>query len=88
MNMGYQVGGATTVTLTPLLADRFGWTTAFAVAAGVCVLGAFAWLLVSPTRGLSQGSVATRLNSSTLPVVPGQGLVSRTAQSGDADAVA
>jgi ACS family glucarate transporter-like MFS transporter len=55
VNMGYQIGGAITVALTPLLADRFGWTTAFVIAAGMCGLGALAWVMVSPARTLFDG---------------------------------
>ncbi len=50
MNMGNQVGGAITATLTPWIAARFGWTTSFLVAAGLCVVGAASWLVVDPTR--------------------------------------
>lgn len=52
MNMGCQVGGAITASLTPWIAVHFGWTTAFMVAAVLAVLGALAWLLVDPTRPL------------------------------------
>ncbi|MGA9543984.1 MAG: MFS transporter [Candidatus Sulfotelmatobacter sp.] len=50
MNMGNQIGGAITATLTPWIAARFGWTTSFLVAAGLCVVGAASWLVVDPTR--------------------------------------
>lgn len=52
MNMGNQLGGALTASLTPAIASRFGWTTSFCVAAGLSVLGAAAWLLVDPERAL------------------------------------
>lgn len=52
MNMGNQIGGAITASLTPLIASRFGWNTSFGVAAALCVLGAAAWLLVDSRRGL------------------------------------
>ncbi|MGA8500196.1 MAG: MFS transporter [Candidatus Sulfotelmatobacter sp.] len=52
MNMGNQIGGAITATLTPWIAGRFGWTTSFLVAAGLCVVGALSWLVVDPTRRL------------------------------------
>lgn len=48
MNMANQIGGMITVSLTPFLADRFGWHTGFHIAAAVAMLGAFAWLLVNP----------------------------------------
>lgn len=53
MNMGNQIGGALTASLTPYIAARFGWTASFLVAAGLCVLGSLAWLAVNPERRLS-----------------------------------
>jgi ACS family glucarate transporter-like MFS transporter len=53
MNMGAQLGGALTASLTPAIAGRFGWTASFLVAAALCALGAMAWLLVDPARTLS-----------------------------------
>jgi len=52
MNMGNQVGAALTASLTPWIAARFGWTTSFLVAAGLCVVGAVSWLVVDPSRQL------------------------------------
>ena len=52
MNMGNQIGAALTASLTPWIAARFGWTTSFLVAAGLCVVGALSWLVVDPTRQL------------------------------------
>ncbi len=53
MNMANQIGGMITVSLTPFLADRFGWNTGFHVAAAIAGLGAIAWLLVNPRVTLS-----------------------------------
>jgi MFS transporter, ACS family, glucarate transporter len=53
MNMGGQIGGAVTAQLTPWIAQRFGWTASFLVAAGLCVFGAGMWLLVDPRRSLA-----------------------------------
>jgi ACS family glucarate transporter-like MFS transporter len=50
MNMGGQIGGAITASLTPALASHFGWTTPFMVAAGLTAAGALAWLPVKPDR--------------------------------------
>ena len=50
MNMGAQAGGALTASLTPWIAARYGWTASFLVAAALCGIGAFAWLLVDPDR--------------------------------------
>jgi ACS family glucarate transporter-like MFS transporter len=52
MNMGNQLGAALTASLTPWIAARFGWTTSFLVAAGLCVVGAASWLVVDPSRQL------------------------------------
>jgi len=59
MNMGAQVGGAVTASLSPAIAARFGWTASFLVAAGLCLLGAAAWLMVDPTRTLMPRNPAT-----------------------------
>ena len=55
MNMGGQLGGALTASLTPAIANRFGWTASFLVASGLCVAGALAWLLVRPQRDTQAG---------------------------------
>jgi len=52
MNMGAQIGGAVTASLTPAIASRFGWTASFLVAAGLCLTGAAAWMFVDPKRTL------------------------------------
>ena len=48
MNMGGQFGGALTASLTPAIAQQYGWTSSFLVAALLSVAGAIAWLLVDP----------------------------------------
>jgi ACS family glucarate transporter-like MFS transporter len=57
VNMGAQMGGAVTASLTPWIAARFGWTSSFGVAAGLAVFGALCWLLVRPDIPL-EGSIA------------------------------
>lgn len=52
MNMGAQIGGALTATLTPYIAAHFGWRAAFFIAAAVALAGALSWLLVDPRRRL------------------------------------
>jgi ACS family glucarate transporter-like MFS transporter len=52
MNMGGQIGGAITATLTPLIANHFGWTASFLVAAGLSAAGAVAWLFVKPAADI------------------------------------
>lgn len=64
MNMGGQLGGAVTASLTPAIAGAYGWTASFVVAAVLCALGGLAWLLVSPEHSLAASSPT--LVSSTL----------------------
>jgi hypothetical protein len=52
VNMGGQIGGAVTASLTPWIALRFGWTSSFAVAAALAVIGAVCWMTVHPERPL------------------------------------
>ncbi len=52
VNMSGQIGGAITASLTPWLAQNFGWTTSFNVAATLAVIGALSWLVVHPERSL------------------------------------
>jgi MFS transporter, ACS family, glucarate transporter len=52
VNMGAQIGGAVTASLTPWVAQRFGWTTSFAIAAALAVVGAGLWMTVHPERPL------------------------------------
>jgi ACS family glucarate transporter-like MFS transporter len=52
VNMGGQIGGAITASLTPWIAQRFGWTTSFAVAACLALMGAACWLVVHPEIAL------------------------------------
>jgi MFS transporter, ACS family, glucarate transporter len=54
MNMGGQIGGALTGSLTPWIAVRYGWTASFLVAAGLCLLGGLSWLAVNPLNVLTQ----------------------------------
>jgi ACS family glucarate transporter-like MFS transporter len=67
MNMGSQIGAALTASLTPWIAARFGWTTSFLVAAGLCLVGAVSWLVVDPSRqltGLPANVAMSQLQSS------------------------
>jgi len=63
MNMGNQIGGAVTASLTPLIAKHFGWGTSFVVAAALCAVGSLTWLLVDPQKELSFNSVEATANS-------------------------
>ena len=62
MNMGGQIGGALTGSLTPWIAVRYGWTASFLVAAGLCLLGAFSWLVVDPVKVLAPQQTAAALD--------------------------
>jgi ACS family glucarate transporter-like MFS transporter len=50
MNMGCQIGGAVTASLTPYLASRFGWNSAFLFAAALATAGGILWIMVDPSR--------------------------------------
>ncbi len=62
MNMGNQVGGAITASLTPWIAAHYGWTASFLVAATMCLVGAVSWLMVDPRQILMSPE-----NGSTAP---------------------
>jgi ACS family glucarate transporter-like MFS transporter len=64
MNMGGQIGGACTASLTPLIAAHFGWEMSFATAALIALAGGIAWLAVNPQPGSlgSQGRTASSIN--------------------------
>jgi ACS family glucarate transporter-like MFS transporter len=53
MNMGCQLGGAATASLTPLIAAHFGWEASFLAATILAALGALAWLAVDPRARLA-----------------------------------
>jgi ACS family glucarate transporter-like MFS transporter len=50
INMGAQLGGALTSSLTPWIAKEFGWTASFLVASALCLTGSITWLMVDPDR--------------------------------------
>jgi ACS family glucarate transporter-like MFS transporter len=52
VNMGGQMGGAVTASLTPWVAQRFGWSASFAISAALALLGALCWITVHPERPL------------------------------------
>jgi MFS transporter, ACS family, glucarate transporter len=58
MNMGAQIGGMVTASLTPYIASRFGWTASFLVAAALCLFGALAWMIVDPDRAIQTSKPA------------------------------
>jgi ACS family glucarate transporter-like MFS transporter len=54
VNMGGQLGGAVTASLTPLIAMHLGWNVSFFAAAALAALGAIAWLTVDPHTRLAE----------------------------------
>ena len=52
VNMGGQIGGAVTASLTPWIAQRFGWSTSFGISAVLAIFGAMCWMTVHPERPL------------------------------------
>jgi ACS family glucarate transporter-like MFS transporter len=67
MNMGAQIGGAVTASLTPAIASRFGWTASFLVAAGLCLTGAAAWMFVDPNRTLESAPAGDAADQQITP---------------------
>ena len=54
MNTGANIGGAISPTLTPWLANQWGWPVSLAVAATVAIVGGLIWFKIDPAKGLSQ----------------------------------
>ncbi len=52
MNTGANVGGTLSPTLTPWLAEHFGWNVSLGFAAAIAAAGGLLWLLVRPGDGL------------------------------------
>ena len=59
MNMGNQIGGTITALLTPYLANHFGWTASFIVAACLCAVGSLSWLGVNPEAQIAASMAET-----------------------------
>jgi len=60
MNMGGQLGGALTASLTPVIAQRYGWASSFLVAAIFSGVGGITWLLVEPDRRLALTTIRSQ----------------------------
>jgi ACS family glucarate transporter-like MFS transporter len=58
VNMGGQIGGAVTASLTPWIAQRYGWTTSFSFSAVLAIIGAICWLTVHPEHPLDEDFTA------------------------------
>jgi len=50
MNMGGQLGGACSASLTPLIAAHISWEMSFVTAASMAALGAAGWLMINPLK--------------------------------------
>jgi len=58
MNMGCQIGGAVVASLTPVIAEQYGWPASILVAAAVALAGAVAWLFITPPPAAESGTVS------------------------------
>jgi ACS family glucarate transporter-like MFS transporter len=56
MNTGANLGGALSPTITPWLADHWGWPVSLGTAAIVAILGGLMWLKIDPGKGLNTRS--------------------------------
>lgn len=56
MNMGANLGGALSPTLTPWLAQQWGWDASLGLAAFIALLGGIMWLRIKPGDGLTRDS--------------------------------
>ena len=54
MNTGANLGGTVSPTLTPWIAEQWGWSAAFGTAALVAFAGSLLWLWIRPGDGLRQ----------------------------------
>ena len=54
MNMGANIGGAVSPTLTPWIAEHWGWSVSLSVAAIIALIGGVLWLKIDPGRGLAE----------------------------------
>ncbi|MEC4674804.1 MAG: MFS transporter [Nitrospirota bacterium] len=54
MNTGANLGGTLSPTLTPWLANQFGWSTSLGFAAAMALVGALAWMRIRPGDGLRE----------------------------------
>jgi ACS family glucarate transporter-like MFS transporter len=52
MNTGANVGGAISPSLTPWIANQWGWPASLAVAAIIALVGGLLWLKIDPGKGL------------------------------------
>ncbi|MBL8039311.1 MAG: MFS transporter [Nitrospira sp.] len=56
MNMGANLGGAVSPTLTPWVAQQWGWSASLGLAAFMALLGGFMWFRINPEERLTGDS--------------------------------
>lgn len=66
MNMGGQLGGAVVASLTPVIAQNFGWSASFLFTAALALLGAAAWIFIDPDTELGDAATATSMDVATV----------------------
>ena len=54
MNMGANIGGAISPTLTPWIAGHWGWPASLGTASFIALIGGIMWLRIDPGKGLAQ----------------------------------
>jgi ACS family glucarate transporter-like MFS transporter len=54
MHMGANVGGVISPSLTPWLADHWGWTASLLVAALIAFCGGVMWMKIDASEGLRE----------------------------------
>lgn len=52
MNMGANIGGAMSPTVTPWIAEQWGWPASLLTAAAIALLGGLLWMKIDPGKGL------------------------------------
>ncbi|MFO0706637.1 MAG: MFS transporter [Nitrospira sp.] len=54
MNMGANLGGAVSPSLTPWIAEHWGWPISLGTAAVIALIGGVLWMKIDPGRGLAK----------------------------------
>jgi len=54
MNTGANIGGALSPTVTPWIAEQWGWPVSLGAAAAIALIGGILWLKIDPGKGLTK----------------------------------
>jgi ACS family glucarate transporter-like MFS transporter len=54
MNMGANLGGALSPTITPWIAHQWGWPASLGFAAIIALIGGIMWVGITPGDGLTE----------------------------------